>query len=399
MKIILLGHPSFFGSHSMDRFAAMIVEGMQARGHQAELWRPAAVMSRLPARDGLSKWLGYVDQYILFPLVALWRLRRVDKDVLLVLADHALGIWMPLLRNRPHVVHCHDFIALRSLAGEFPEHGLSPSGRTYQSLIRWGLTQGKAFVTVSNKTMRDLRRLHPCPPEAAWVVYNGMNYPFRREGTAQALACLRSAGVTGGDAPGMLLHIGGNQWYKNREGVLALYAAYCRQCPAAPRALWMIGGEPSVEMREAAARAIALGGSVRFLTGLPTQAVQAAYSLAAVLLFPSMEEGFGWPIIEAMACGAPVLTTNRAPMTEISGGLAQLLEPLVESDMDGWAERGAQVLAGMLAWPAERRAEVAARSIAWARNFSTDKALDQYESIYQGVLAAASVEGRVSVDA
>ncbi|MGO4331250.1 glycosyltransferase [Cupriavidus sp. 2TAF22] len=398
MKIILLGHPSFFGSHSMDRFAAMIVEGMRARGHQAELWRPAAVMCRLPAREGLSKWLGYIDQYILFPMVALWRLRRVDKDVLLVLADHALGIWMPLLRNRPHVVHCHDFIALRTLAGEFPEHGLSRSGRTYQQLIRWGLTQAKAFVTVSNKTMRDLRRLHPCPPEAAWVVYNGMNYPFRRVGTTQALACLQRAGVAA-DAQGMLVHIGGNQWYKNREGVLALYLAYCRKCRTSPLALWMIGGDPTAEMRAEAARAAGLGGSVRFLTGLPTEAVQAAYSLAAVMLFPSLEEGFGWPIIEAMACGAPVLTTNRAPMTEIGGGLVQLVEPLAEGDMEGWAQRAAHVLAGMLAWPAQRRAEIAARSIAWAKLFSADKALDQYESIYQGVLAAVSVEGRESVDA
>jgi hypothetical protein len=76
MKIILLGHPAFFGSHSMDRFAAMIVDGMRARGHQADLWTPAAVMWRLPARGGLRKWLGYIDQYILFPMLALWRLRK-----------------------------------------------------------------------------------------------------------------------------------------------------------------------------------------------------------------------------------------------------------------------------------------------------------------------------------
>lgn len=397
MKIILLGHPAFFGSHSMDRFAAMIIDGMRARGHQAELWTPAAVMCRLPARGGLRKWLGYIDQYILFPMLALWRLRKVDKDTLLVLADHALGIWMPLLRHRPHVVHCHDFIALRTLAGEFPEHGLSASGHTYQSLIRWGLLQGKAFVAVSNKTMRDLRRLHPCAPEAAWVVYNGMNYPFRRMGTTEALACLQRAGAPA-DPQGMLVHIGGNQWYKNREGVLALYLAYCRQCRE-PRALWMIGGDPTAEMREQGERAIALGGSVRFLTGLPTEAVQAAYSLAAVMLFPSLEEGFGWPIIEAMACGAPVLTTNRAPMTEIGGDQVQLLEPLASGDMDAWAQRGADVLAGMLAWPQARRAEVAARSIAWAGNFSAEKAIDQYESIYLTVLAAASVEDRISVDA
>src|SRR5207253_10066375 len=129
------------------------------------------------------------------------------------------------------------------------------------------------------------------------------------------------------------------------------------------RALWMIGGEPTAEMRAHGDRATALGGSVRFLTGLPTEAVQAAYSLAAVMLFPSLEEGFGWPIIEAMACGAPVLTTNRAPMTEIGGNQVQLLEPMASGDMEGWAQRGADMLAEMLAWPQARRGEVAAGSI------------------------------------
>ena len=86
-------------------------------------------------------------------------------------------------------------------------------------------------------------------------------------------------------------------------------------------------------------------------------------------------------------------------MTEIGGDQVQLLEPLASGDMDAWAQRGADVLAGMLAWPQARRAEVAARSIAWAGNFSAEKAIDQYESIYLTVLAAASVEDRVSVDA
>jgi glycosyltransferase involved in cell wall biosynthesis len=98
----------------------------------------------------------------------------------------------------------------------------------------------------------------------------------------------------------MLLHIGGNQWYKKRLGVLALYLAYCRI--AQPRVLWMLGPvQPEPAMQQLAAQAAQAGGEVRWLVGLPTEAVHAAYALAAVFLFPSLEEGFAgrssrrWP--------------------------------------------------------------------------------------------------------
>ena len=114
MRLILFGHPVFFGSHSMDRFAAMIVEGMRERGHEAQLWTPPAVLVGLSTRPGLRKWLGYVDQYMLFPAWAWWRLRREGAGALVVLTDHSLGMWMWLLHRRPHVIHCHDFIAQRT---------------------------------------------------------------------------------------------------------------------------------------------------------------------------------------------------------------------------------------------------------------------------------------------
>jgi len=386
MKLILFGHPAFFGSHSMDRFAAMIADGMRQRGHEVQLWAPAAVLSRLPASGGMRKWLGYVDQYILFPALVWWRLRKVDGQTLMVLTDHALGMWMPLLRRRAHVIHCHDLIAQRMLAGEFPQYQLSASGRVYQGLIRRGLRLGKLFVAVSGKTAQDLLRLHPGAAERVRVVHNGLNYPYRPLAPDEALRRFRDAGVTGVCA-GMLLHIGSNQWYKNREGVLALYEAYCRRT-GNPRPLVMIGPAPTQAMRERADLARQAGGTVSFLEGMSTACVHAGYALAGVLLFPSLAEGFGWPIIEAMACGTPVLTTALAPMQDVGGGLASLVEPMVGMSPQEWAQRNVHVLLELLAWPEPRLQALGERLVQWAGQFSADRALDQYERIYLAALAA-----------
>jgi glycosyltransferase involved in cell wall biosynthesis len=393
MKIILFGHPRFYGSHSMNLFAEMIVEGMRHRGHEVEFWSPRALVHRLPAPASLRKWFGYVDQYIIFPFIARWRLRSVEQGTLIVLADHALGMWMPIFRQRPHIIHCHDFIAIRTLEGDFPQLRLSVSGHLYQSLIRWGVCQGKAFISVSQKTASDLARFFRGTPEQSFVIYNGLNYPFCRLNPDEASARLRRAGIEG-NAEGFLMHVGSNQWYKNREGVLALYEAYCRLVKT-PRAMWMIGAEPSQALLDAAARADRCGGQVRFLTGVSTEALHAAYSMATALIFPSLEEGFGWPIIEAMACGTPVLTTDRAPMSEIAGGAAQLVEPMNGENMIGWAARNAHVLADMAEWTAEKRVDAIARSIERARRFSADDALDRYERAYRSVLQAAACKQNV----
>ena len=91
------------------------------------------------------------------------------------------------------------------------------------------------------------------------------------------------------------MHIGGNQWYKNRKGVLEIYRAYVASTPE-PLALWMVGAPPPAQLLELA-DSIPSSGRVHFLAGLTNQQVNAAYSHARVLLFPSLEEGFGWPIV------------------------------------------------------------------------------------------------------
>lgn len=383
MNIVLLGHPEFFGSHSMNRFAAMIADGMGARGHQVTLLTPKRYCCRLATTWTAKKWLGYIDQYILFPAQLRWRMRTMPSDTLFVLADHALGMYMSVIGDRPHIVHSHDFTALRGLIGELPDFPPSPTGKIYQRLIRRGFRRARHFVAVSRKTATDLARFHGGDLEECSVVYNGLNYPYRPLSADEAMGRLQRAGIQG-PVPGMLLHIGGNQWYKNRVGVVALYLAYCQATPA-PRPLCMVGWEPEPDAAALAQAAREAGGTVHWLGEIPTDCVHAVYSLASALVFPSHEEGFGWPIIEAMACGTPVLTTDRAPMNEIAGDVATLIEPQGDLALEEWARRNAPAMAALANTadaPAEIRAEQIARVLAHASQFSAEHAMEQYEQAY-----------------
>jgi len=166
-----------------------------------------------------------------------------------------------------------------------------------------------------------------------------------------------------------LLHVGGGQWYKNRPGVLAMHAALRGRLGLRAPRLLMVGppcDAPGVETR----------------SGVDNAALAALYSGAEMLLFPSLEEGFGWPIIEAQACGCRVLTTARDPMTEVGGDAASYL-----ADPND-ALAGAVAVEKILAQDETARAAAVRAGIENAARFSTGRMIDEYLAIYREVLGA-----------
>jgi glycosyltransferase involved in cell wall biosynthesis len=89
--------------------------------------------------------------------------------------------------------------------------------------------------------------------------------------------------------------------------------------------LLMVGKPFPADLRALVASS-GLTDRITEITGAANEEVQALYSNALALIFPSLEEGFGWPIAEAQACGCPVVTSNRAPMTEVAGNAAVLID-------------------------------------------------------------------------
>jgi len=385
MNIVLFSHPAFMNSQSMPRFARMLEQAYQARGHQVQLWSPKAQIYALLPKGRLSKWAGYIDQYILFPLWVRKRLKTQPANTLYVFCDQALGPWVPLVKSKPHVVHVHDLLALRSALGDIPENPTQWSGRVYQRYIRHGFKQAKHFISISKKTRDDLHQFGQVSPVTSDVVYNGLNYPYAPMLQSEAIAVLTQAHMPV-RPDGMLLHLGGSQWYKNLAGVIRLYTEYAKS-EANPLPLWCVSPSPNLKV-QALLKEIPTRGQVLFFQGIDNKVLQAAYSTARAFIFPSLAEGFGWPIIEAQASGCLVLTTDAAPMSEIGGPSTSYI-PLLKStdDAQAWAINGAKVLKLILNMPEIQRRELVKMGIAHVAQFNADDAIEGYLKTYQQVLS------------
>jgi glycosyltransferase involved in cell wall biosynthesis len=379
MKVLLVANYLPDRQESMLRFAAALDEGLRAAGVDVEMVRPEPLFGRLRAGPtGLGKWLGYLDKFLVFPP----RLhRRAAAADLIHICDHSNGMYVTgTVAARPHLVTCNDMLAVRSALGEFPQNPVRWSGRILQRWIRAGLRRARRLTCISDATRRDVLRLAGHRPEAVSVTYMGQNYPYapvaevaaaaeaRRRGEAFDATAFARHGLPNGP---YLLHVGGDQWYKNRPGVIAMHAGLRgRLGERAPR-LVLVG--PPVGETDGS-------GDIETRRGVDNAGLAALYSGAELLLFPSLEEGFGWPIIEAQACGCRVVTTGKDPMREVGGEAAcYVADP---ADIAG----AVSTIETLLAQSASARAALIQAGCENAARFSTERMIREYLAIYEEVL-------------
>jgi glycosyltransferase involved in cell wall biosynthesis len=384
MKLVIFAHPSFIKHQSMPRYANMLLKGMLQRGHEVEIWSPKDRFYKLAIKGSVKKWLGYIDQYIVFPFKVKSKLRNCGKETLFVFADQALGPWVPLVSNRSHIIHCHDFLALKSALGIISENPTSFTGKLYQNYIRKGFSKGKNFISISKKTQEDLHSLHLGEINSSALCYNGLNRFF------EVLSPIESRSVLEEKlniilSNGYVLHIGGNQYYKNRKGVIEIYDSW-RSTSMQKIPLLLIGSEPSNELAVLHQKSL-FKEDIHFITNLSDEYINLAYSGAICLLFPSLDEGFGWPIIEAMASGCPVITTNIAPMTEVGGKAAFYIDRRYNDEvlLKKWLEDSVNILEKVLSLNSVQRAAVVELSLIQSQKFTTEDSINTIELIYEKV--------------
>jgi glycosyltransferase involved in cell wall biosynthesis len=386
MRILLVGNYPLDRQQSMLRFADSLHAGLRAQGVEAELIRPEPTLGKLcPGSRGLGKWLGYVDKLLLFPRILK---RRAAEFDLVHICDHSNAFYTACLNGIAHLVTCNDLLAIRSARGEFPQNPTRTSGRLLQRLILRGLNRAQAITCISEATRKDVLRLTNHPAQKVSVTYMGLNYPYRpdfvaascdrrndereesdsRKPPLQAEARQQSSSQV---SERYLLHVGGDQWYKNRPGVLAIY-----------RELRAILGHGAPRLVMVGPRLEVLPPGVESLSEVDNASLGRLYSGAELLLFPSLEEGFGWPIIEAQACGCRVVTTGKAPMSEIGGE-----SPFYLGDPSD-TPSCARVVAEALAEAAPDREKRIAAGLANAERFSTEKMVGEYVSLYRAIASA-----------
>lgn len=384
MRFVIFAHPSFLKSESMPRYARMLQDGLEEAGHTVSMMQPQPYFYRVLGQTRAAKWASYADQYLLFPFKVIAADLQIASDTLFIFADQALGPWVPYVRRHRKVVHCHDFLALKSALGHYPENPTRLSGRIYQKYIRWGFRKCQNFISISRRTAFELESVGGAKPRFSATIYNGLNYPFRPLAPPTIEQELSLAGLKFMSGH-FLLFVGGEQWYKNRRGLLMIYKAYAEQ-ESQPLPLVCVSPEPQGELAEFLRNMQSQPGSVHFLQHASPSLLQALYSGARLMMFPSLAEGFGWPLIEAQACGCPVLTTDDAPMNEIAGPVARFLPKLAaDTDLASWATKGAAAIQAALTIPEAERQQVRERAIQWAAKFEQKSAQASYLAAYTKV--------------
>lgn len=378
MKVLLVGNYLPDRQNSMRIYASMLEAGMRGRGHEVRLLHPPAILgARVAQTSPLFKWSGYADKFLLFRR----ELRRAARGVDIVhLCDHSNAMYVPAVAHKPHVVTCHDVLAIRSAMRHFPENPVGVTGRTFQQLIARGLRQAQAILCVSRKTREDLERYLGVSEEQLHVVPNALPWPYEPVTRDVASPLLRSVGVEPSEQ--YFLHVGGNHWYKNRGAAIEIFAELRKLPQYASAKLVMAGGPMTAALRQIAEKH-QVDHAVLEAVGLSNECLQALYSCALATLFPSLEEGFGWPILEAQACRCPVVTTDRPPMNEVAGGAAILIDPAGPAT-------AAQAVADALQDTTRMRAD----GLRNAAGYSAERMLERCEALYHKVVAEARMSRR-----
>jgi glycosyltransferase involved in cell wall biosynthesis len=322
MRVLLIGNYVRDGQESMQRFASVLERGLSIAGHHVRVCRPPALAGRLFHREGEGgKWLGYVDKLVAFPAILRSALRDID---VVHICDHSNSFYVRHFQDHPHLVTCHDMLAIRGALNETPLNRPRWTGKQLQRLILNGLVRAQHVACVSEATRSDLMRLTRLPETRVSKVYNGLNYPYSPMQQKDASARIRALGVD--PAIPFILHVGGNSWYKNRLGLLRIFAALRERTGTHGPKLVMVGAPWTGEMTSFV-NTTRLETEILEIRGATSEDLRALYSIARIMLFPSLEEGFGWPIVEAQACGCLVVTSNRSPMNEVGGAAAVYVDP------------------------------------------------------------------------
>jgi glycosyltransferase involved in cell wall biosynthesis len=320
MRVLLVANFEPDAQKSMSRYADWVRKIAQCQGHEVTVVRPKPLFTRFSRHPFIRKYLGYLDKFIVFPP----RLAKVAKEHDLIhVLDHSNSMYLRVMGRKPKLITCHDLLAVRAARGEFPEVSTGWSGRLLQRWILSGLRNADYAICVSDKTAEDLRRLteQACPKIR--VIYHALNWDYR-PGASLSSELVTRLGLN--PKQPYLLHVGGNNWYKNREGVLHIFAHFVKMPENANYRLIMAGSPWSIEMTRFV-KTNGLSSRVIEALGVSNSELMELYCNAAALLFPSLEEGFGWPVLEAQACGCLVVTTGRRPMTEIAGDAAVFIDP------------------------------------------------------------------------
>src|SRR5215211_5422151 len=354
------------GGGSMDAYARCLTERLAGhdgvRTLETDVYPRVAELFNVPLLSLPAARAARED------LRFLRRLRQVREP--LHLPNHHLGRYGRFL-SVPYVVTVHDLIRYFDLKGRGPLiHRPNLRDRLYLGLDYAGIRRAAALIAVSHTTKRDLVRHLGIPPERIAVVYEGVDHA-RFHPVDRRLV----------DAP-YVLFVGSEHPRKNLATLLRAFRLLKDEARFRDLRLVKVGAAggreaPFRRRTLAAVAALGLEDDVVFTGRVPDADLPAYYGGAACLVLPSLYEGFGFPPLEAMACGCPAVVADAGALPEVAGDAALVVTPRDPLAL-------AHAMATLLTDDDARRTLVR-RGLERARRFSWERAAERTLAVYRAV--------------
>jgi glycosyltransferase involved in cell wall biosynthesis len=269
-------------------------------------------------------------------------------------------------------VTIHDCIHLR-----FPQYLPNRAAYVYaKAMLPMSARRARRNLPVANASKEDIRHYPQVPADKVEVIYNGLDVRHVAPPTDEDVARVRDRFMLNSR---FVLYTGNIKPHKNVDRLIEAYALLRRQGFEDVQLL-IIGEEISryPNLRRLVHRH-QLHRQVRFFGFVPDETLAVLYRLASVFVFPSLYEGFGLPPLEAMAAGAPVITSNVSSLPEVVDEAAVLIDP---TDAGSIAAAMARVLGD-----ADLRAELIRRGHERVKAFSWRRSVARVRQVYEELCA------------
>jgi glycosyltransferase involved in cell wall biosynthesis len=246
------------------------------------------------------------------------QVKKVKPDLL-----HCTANTAPLGLNVPLIVTIHDIIYLEQV--DFRGNAYQNLGNLYRRIIVPQIAKkAKLILTVSEFEKQNIVKRLQLPDEKVKVLYNGVGVQFNNQYSKNEIEEFRRQYSLPEE---FIMFLGNTAPKKNTLNVIKAYVDFCDQTQSSISLVLLDFKKESVK------KLLEERGQSRFLSQfvfpgyVPYSQIPLMYNAATLFLYPSLRESFGLPILEAMACGVPVITSNTSSMPEVAGDAAEIIDP------------------------------------------------------------------------
>jgi glycosyltransferase involved in cell wall biosynthesis len=369
MNVLLLRMMREQGTRSIDRFSDKLEEHLPSRA-ELHVESITASVSGVARNLGLGGLDAFIARYVRYPL----QLRGRDAEVYHIL-DHSYAHLARALPRDRTIVTCNDLLLLRLAEASW---GLRVDRRSLMQ-FRWITSHLKTVARVaciSQATRDDVHRLCGVPDRRLTVIPLGVDARFRRLSVDRKRELRAGLGVW----KYQILHVSSGGEYKNVPGTLSVTAALRRG--GIDVGLARVG-KPLTRSESELAESLGILDVVTDHGHVSDDRLIELYNAADALVFPSFHEGLGLPVLEAMSCGLPVVTSDTRALLE-AGGDATLSAPA--DDTNALARAVRAVLED-----AELASRLRERGLKRAQLFSWERTADAYANLYEEILRESAL--------